>query len=140
MRPAESNALKKAGVTMGKIKYYDATEASLSWSFLRKHDWKTWPDLPDVIQHETATNTSIISYKGKKLGLTHFADNNSLSVSLSHPLSKFWLSILQPVWDRQNEGKCKTCHGTGWDGIGYVLTCVDCGGNGKEKPEATVSK
>ncbi|SRR6266404_6119566 len=134
MTKKESDALKKAGVKIGKIRYYNISEVSLSCEFLLKFDIKSWPDVPKEIGEWgwPGTNTSIFGYKGKRIGLTHCSDNDSISVSLSHPLSDYWLSILQPIWDEQNVGKCGTCNGSGWDGIGYVFGCIDCSGSGKK--------
>jgi hypothetical protein len=82
---------------------------------------------------EAGTNVINIRIFGRFTGLTYFKDNKQISVSLDHPMANYWLSILKPMWEKQNKGKCKTCNGTGWDGIGYILTCVDCGGTGKDK-------
>lgn len=27
---------------------------------------------------------------------------------------------------KPKEFKCKTCHDTGWDEMGYTLSCIDC--------------
>lgn len=140
MTKKELDALKKAGLTIRKIRYkydiypYDGlTKVFLSFGFLLKFDIKLWPNLKtyDEIYHNTASNTSALVFFGKDVGMRLDSNGDKISVILSHPMAKFWLSILQPIWDEQNIGKCKTCHGSGWDGIGYTLTCIDCGGTGK---------
>ncbi len=80
---------------------------------------------------EIGSNTHIVCVLGREIGLSYDKDTKMVSVHLNHPLCQHWLAIFKPRWDKQNEGKCMTCRGTGWDGIGYTLTCVDCGGTGK---------
>lgn len=138
MTKKESIALIKAGIIFGKIKYQSYTKSILSPLILLKSNFKTWPALPKNEWeyrngYGIGSTTSIISFLGHDVGLHFDSNGDKISVSLSHPLAKFWLSILQPIWDEQNKGKCKTCHGSGWDGIGYILTCVDCGGTAKGK-------
>lgn len=133
MTGKEKLALLKSGVIVGKISYGDVTNVILLPHFLLRFDLKSFPSMKtfDEIFHHTAVNTTVLTFNGKYIGLS-LMDNSIrgdvLSVSLSHPMSSYWLSILQPIWDEQNKGKCKTCHGTGWDGIGYTLGCIDCGG------------
>ena len=78
------------------------------------------------------SNTVHIRILGRFTGLTYCRNNKDFSVSLNHPMANYWLSILKPIWKKRNEGKCPTCNGTGWDGIGYTLNCIDCGGTGKD--------
>jgi len=130
----ELEVLQKSGITIECIRYGNSSEVFLSQKFLQQFDVSSWPTLfKNVWDYDgPGINRSIFSYNGKRVGLSHWSDNNSISVELYHPMTKYWLSILQPIWDEQNIGKCRTCNGTGWDGIGYIFTCVDCGGTGKK--------
>src|SRR5580698_3202313 len=92
---------------------------------LVKLDLNTWPILPKNDWeyrggYGVGDNTSIVSFLGHEVGLSFCSDNGNISVSLSHPMSKYWLSYLQPIWNEQNKGKCKSCHGSGWDGETYT--------------------
>lgn len=134
----ERKALMMGGIIIGKIAYRNATNVVLLPNFLLKFDLSSFPDMKthDEIFRHTATNTTILTFCGKDIGLRFMRDSikgDDLSVSLSHPASKYLLSILQPIWDEQNKGKCETCHGSGWDGMGYTLGCIDCGGSGKKR-------
>jgi hypothetical protein len=130
----EHKALQKAGVTLHKLSGGKFSTASLSLPMLLTSNWKQWPDLPDVHDSQyPGTNTLMIGYLGKQTGLSYDKDTGRLSVSLSHPMAAKYLAVLQPVWDLQNAAKCPTCHGSGWDGEGYVLSCADCGGTGRAK-------
>lgn len=135
MKLEERKALLSAGIVIGIIKYNDTTACCLLPKLLFTTQWRSWPNLKtfDEIFHATASNTTALTFFGKDTGLRlhRVYDNDSVSISTSHPMYQHWLSFLQPVWNKQNEGKCPTCHGTGWDGIGYTLTCVDCHGIGK---------
>jgi len=91
------------------------------------------PGEPDWYYKSPGDNTTIYTFLGREVGLTKCRDNGYISVQLSHPMADFWLSIFKPIWAKQNEGKCLTCRGSGWDGIGYTYTCIDCGGTGKPK-------
>jgi len=72
------------------------------------------------------TNVIPICIFGRETGLTYCKDTKNFSVSLSHPMTNYWLSILEPMWAERNKGKCPVCHDTGWDGHGYTLCCVGC--------------
>lgn len=85
---------------------------------------KNWPNTRP--RWEIGSNTRILSIGGKEIGLSYNIDDKEYSVHLNHPLAEFWLSIFRPIWTRNNAGKCKTCGGSGWDGIGYTLSCLDC--------------
>lgn len=134
MTKKEKLALFRAGVVIGKITYNDVTKVLLLPQFLFRFKIQSFPDVKtfDQIFNKTASNTTVFAYRGKDIGLYLRDDAQILSYSLRHPLAKYWESVLKPVWAEQLKGKCPTCHGTGWDGIGYTLTCVDCGGTGKK--------
>lgn len=128
----EQLALLKNGVILGKIHYYGFTHALLSPDYWIKS--RSWPDLPNPWDWDgCGTNTSMICFQGKRTGLMLDANGDRLSVSLEHPLAGHWLSILQPIWDEANKDKCPGCHGSGWDGETYTISCFDCGGTGKPK-------
>lgn len=136
MTDKEKSALPKAGLVIVKLNYDDASPVILSPLLLLKHNWREWPSMSTFheIFHATAQNTTVLTFMGKAVGLSFMAtwDENhqridTISVSSSHPMAKFWLSILQPIWDEQNKGKCPVCHDTGWDGDGYRLVCWTCG-------------
>lgn len=130
----EKNALIKAGIIIGKIKYKNTTSTIIFPNLLIKFNLFSWPSMKtfEEIFHNTASNSSILVFMDRDVGLRLIreGENDKISVSLSHPMSNYWLSILQPIWDKNNSKiQCRTCNDTGWDGIGYILTCVDCGRN-----------
>jgi len=138
MTKDEKWALLKAGVVINKLNYGGVTNVLLLPQFLLKFDMETFPNMKTFheIYHATAPNTTVLTYHGKYIGLRlmDYSSNkkDSLSFSCNHPATDYWRSILQPIWDEQNKNICMTCHGTGWDGETYTLTCMDCGGNGKQ--------
>lgn len=69
------------------------------------------------------------------MGLIYHKTTKKISVRLNHPLSKLWLFVFKPLWKYKYRNKCKLCYGSGWDGIGYILTCSECGGTGKSIKE-----
>ena len=133
MTTNEKRALLKAGVVIPKIVYNDVTRVVLLPPCLLKFDIKSWPTMKSdyEIFNNTAVNSTVLTFLGRYIGLRLMSNSISgdeLSFSPSHPIGSYWGSVLQPVWNKQNELlKCKTCRDTGWDGIGYALTCVDCG-------------
>ena len=134
----ERTALAVGGICIDKILYGHYGKISFSEKFKKIFDGKSFPILPKnendyCHKHGIGSNTCILSFLGYDSGLSVDANGEKLSYSLSHPLALYYDEILQPIWNEQNVGKCKTCLGTGWDGCGYILTCVDCGGTGKEK-------
>lgn len=135
MTPEEIKALRKGGIIIATPNYGKVTQSVLSPHLLLKYNWSNWPSLKtfDEIFHNTSDNSSPIVFMQKDVGLKLW-NNGNISVSLSHPMSKYWLSILQPIWDEQNKNKCQTCRGSGWDGETYTLTCMDCAGSGKITP------
>lgn len=78
------------------------------------------------------TNVILLRILNRQVGLSYDKNSKDLSVHLNHPLAKYWLSILEPIWEKQRRGKCQTCQGTGWDGETYTLSCMECGGSGKK--------
>lgn len=91
--------------------------------------YKLWPKAEKMCC-EIGENVTIFTVFNREVGLSFWRNNDDYSISLNHPLSNFWTSIFDPIWKKQNEHKCPTCHGTGWDGIGYTYSCCDCGGSG----------
>lgn len=100
-------------------------------SIIIGHNWFNWPKIEEDYRLVPPTNSYEVEFMERYTGLSIWTDGPSLSVSLSHPMADYYLSILQPIWDEQNKGKCQTCNGSGWDGIGYILNCCDCNGTGK---------
>lgn len=135
MTTTEKSALLNAGIIISKRQYGTYTKCMLLPPLLFKYNSKTWPVVPEhdydyCHGHGIGVNTAVIVFLGHEVGLSVDENGEKIGVSLNHPLSKYWLDILQPIWNKQNESKCPTCHGTGWDGCGYILNCDDCGGTG----------
>lgn len=128
MRFEERWALTKHGLIIPTIKYGDFSQVILLPLFLLRFPRQDWPEIPMYRDFPAlpGTNTCVLVYGKKQIGLSIDSNGESIGVSLSHPVSKYWLSILQPIWNA-HKPKCPTCRDTGWDGIGYTLTCVDCG-------------
>jgi len=138
MTPKEKSALIKSGVIVGKVEYNDVTNVLLLPQFLFRFDVLSFPSMKtfDEIFNNTAVNTTVLTFLKKDIGLRLMSNSirgDVLSISLSHPISKYWTSVLQPIWDEQNKGKCNECWGTGWDGCGYTWSCSECGGTGKAR-------
>lgn len=93
------------------------------------NSFKSWPKKDP--NYTVGTNVIRICILGRRSGLTYHKGTKSFSVELGHPLTEYWLSILKPIWEKKNRGKCKICHGSGWDGETYSLSCHGCGGTGK---------
>lgn len=145
MTPDERKALLWSGVVIGKIHYNDVTNVILLPQFMWRFDLSTFPSMKtfDEVFHNTASNTTVLTFRGKDIGLRLMSNSikgDSLSIALSHPASAYWISILQPIWDKQNADKCKTCFGSGWDGCGYTLSCAECGGSGKTNATESVNQ
>ena len=90
----------------------------------------TFPEV--CVGRPPGTNTIVFSVLNREIGLSYDINTKKISVRLNHPLAKFWLSIFEPIWRIENEDKCKTCHGSGWDGETYSITCMKCGETGKK--------
>lgn len=133
MNLKEKFALAKAGIIIGTPKYHWNTESVLLPHLLLKFNWISWPNLAKVVRHEVGTNTSVVSFSGKKVGISIDSNGEKLGISLDHPMGQYWLSFLQPVWNEMKKDKCSTCHGSGWDGETYTISCFECGGSGKPK-------